>query len=113
MAYKNHQSAQLGIEQLVLLYTKLNAVVFFFFLDLHVILIMTCAACHPDRYAARNYPRMWPKAKIKFTVFFFVLKSHTKYKNKFVHKNFNLNERIFLNANSKPQSITQGKTFNE
>ena len=26
---------------------------------------------------------------------------------------FNLNERAFLNANSKLQSITQGKTFNE
>ena len=41
-----------------------------FFLDLHVILIRTCAACNPDRYAARSYPRMWPKAKIEFTVSF-------------------------------------------
>ena len=67
MAYKNHQSAQLGIEQSVfVIYPNLNAV----FLDLHVILIRTCAACNLDRYAARCYPRMWPKAKIEFTVSF-------------------------------------------
>ena len=66
MAYKNHQSAQLGIEQLVLLYTQSKCS----FLDLHVILIRTCAACNPDRYAARSYPRLWPKAKIEFTVSF-------------------------------------------
>ena len=57
------------------------------FLDLHAIIIRTCAAFNPDRYAARSYPRMWPKAKIEFTGFFFVLENHTKHKNKFVYKN--------------------------
>ena len=42
MAYKNHQSGQLGIEQLILLYTPSEMQ---FFLDLHVILIRMCAAC--------------------------------------------------------------------
>ena len=42
MAYKNHQSAQLGIEQLILLYTPSEM---HFFGALHVILIRTCAAC--------------------------------------------------------------------
>ena len=64
MAYKNHSSAKLGSSFVI--YPNLNAV----FLDLHVILIRTCAACNPDRYAARSYPRMWPKAKIEFTVSF-------------------------------------------
>ena len=58
-----------------------------FFLDLHAVIIRTCVACNPYKYAARRYPRMWPKAKIEFTVFFFVLESHIKHKNKFKHKN--------------------------
>ena len=41
MAYKNHQSAQLGIEQLILLYTPSEMQ---FFLDLHVILIRTASS---------------------------------------------------------------------
>ena len=65
MAYKNHQSAQLGIEQSVLLYTPIQIQ---FFLDLHIILIRTCAACNLDRYAAQSYPRMRPKTNIEFTV---------------------------------------------
>ena len=68
MAYKNHQSAQLAWYRTIsfVIYPNLNAV----FLDLHVILIRTCAACNQDRYAARSYPRMWPKGKIEFTVSF-------------------------------------------
>ena len=46
------------------IYLNLNAV----FLDMHVILIRT--AWNPDRYAARSYPKMRPKAKIEFTVSF-------------------------------------------
>ena len=84
MAYKKHQSAQLGIEKLVLLYTPSEML---FFLDLHAIIIRMCAAFNPDRYAARSYPRMWSKAKIEFTVFVFVLENYTKQKIKFVCKN--------------------------
>ena len=66
MAYKNHQSAQLSIKQLVCYIPQSKCS----FLDLQVIPIRTCAACNPDRYAARSYPRMWPKAEIEFTVSF-------------------------------------------
>ena len=75
---KNHQSAQLGIEQLVLLCTPSEMKFFFGFARSYN---QDVGGLNPDRYAARSYPR------IEFTVFFFVLESHTKHKNKFVHKN--------------------------
>ena len=91
------------MKQRILLYTSTEMQVF---LDLHTI-IYNQDVCD----LKPGSDRMWPKAKIVFTIFFFVLESHTKHNNKFVHKKFNLNERIFLYANSKPQTITQGKTF--
>ena len=63
MAYKNHQSAQLGIEQSVLLYT------FGFARNSYQDVCGLQPGSHA-RYAARSYPRMWPKAKIEFTVSF-------------------------------------------
>ena len=69
-------------------------------------------ACNPDRYEARSYPRMRPKAKIEFTVSFLYSRVTQNTKIICTHK-FNLNERVFLNANSKLQSITQGKNINK
>ena len=58
MAYKNHQSAQLGIEQLILLYTP-SEMQFFGF----------AGNSYQDMCGLH---RMWPKAtsKIEFTVSF-------------------------------------------
>ena len=76
MTDKNHQSAQLGMKQRIWLYTSTEMQVF---LDLHAIKY--------NQDVCGLQTRMWPKAKIVFTIFFFVLESHTKHKNKFLHKN--------------------------
>ena len=87
------------MEQIILLYTSTEIQVF---LDLHAIIYNQDVCGLQTRIGMRARMWMWQKAKIVFTIFLFVLESHTKHKNK---------EKIFLNANSKPQAITQGKTF--
>ena len=52
------------------------------------------------------------KLRLNSLFLFCTRESHKKQKQICTQK-FNLNERVFLNANSKLQSITQGKTFNE
>ena len=83
MAYKNHQSAQLGIEQLVLMYIPRKMQ---YFLDLHAITIRTCAACNSDRYEREVILGCGQKLRLS-SLFSFSYVSHTKHKNKFVHKN--------------------------
>ena len=75
MAYKNHQSAQLGKEQLILLYTPSEMQIFGFGRN-----------SYQD---VRGLHRMWPKAtsKIEFTVSFPYSRVTQNTKNKFVLKN--------------------------